>query len=112
MRSVTGTVESIVSSARRLVRLDRSADTRRHDFSQAFGKYPPYQEASNLDREQFVLEVVRPVLAQRAQAVQDGVQRAGPGSRVGTDAFARAYQVAVDMGLAEKDRTYRDYLDA
>ena len=104
MRSVTGTVESLVSSARRLVRMDGSADTRRDAFSQEFGTHPPYKEASKLDREQFAATSVRPVLAQRAQAVQDGAQGAG-------EAFGRAYQVAVDMGLAEQGKTHRDYLD-
>jgi hypothetical protein len=105
MRNVTGTVESIVSSARRLVGMNTSADTRREAFSQEFGKYPPYKEASKADRDQFVLDVVRPVLTERAQVVQNGAAGAGG------DEFGRAYQVAVDMGLAGKGQTYRDYLD-
>jgi hypothetical protein len=36
--------------------------------------------------------------------MQDGAHGAG-------EAFARAYQVAVDTGLVAKGQTYRDYLD-
>lgn len=97
------TVESIVSSARRLVGMNASADSSREAFSQEFGTFPPYKEASKADRETFMLDVVHPVLTQRAQAVQDSGPAAG-------EAFGRAYQVAVDMGLAEKGQTYRDYL--
>lgn len=107
MRNVTETVESVVSSARRLVGMNASADTRREAFSQEFGKYPPYKEASEMDREQFALDVVRPVLTQHALVAQE----AGPRSPGASAAFGRAYQVAVDMGLAEKGQTYRDYLD-
>jgi hypothetical protein len=104
MRSITGTVGSIVNSARRMAGMDGSADSSREAFTQEFGTHPPYQEASKLDREQFVATVVRPELAQRAQAMQDGAHGAG-------EAFARAYQVAVDTGLVAKGQTYRDYVD-
>ncbi len=104
MRNVSGTVESIVSSARRLVGMNASADSSREAFSQEFGTYPPYKEASKADREAFMLDVVRPVLIQRAQAVRDGGPAAG-------EAFGRAHRVATNMGLAVRGQTYRDYLD-
>lgn len=104
MRTVSGTVESFVSSARRLVGMRPTADSSRAAFSQEFGAYPPYKEASKADREAFMLDVVRPVLIERAQAARDSGPAAG-------EAFGRAYRVAVDMGLAEKGQTYRDYLD-
>ena len=107
MHRLTGATRSIVGKARRLVRLDATPDKRRQAFSQEFGHYPPYQEASESEREQFGREVVRPVLTQRAQAVQ---QSADQRQQEADEAFARAYQVAVDMGLAEKGQTYQDYL--
>jgi hypothetical protein len=54
---------------------------------------------------------VRPVLVERAHAVEDGAQGAGAGTPAASEAFGRAYQVDVDMGLAARGRTYRDYLD-
>lgn len=112
---ITVTVESIVSGARRLVHIGASADSRRLAFSQEFGQYPPYQEASPLEREQFAQEVVDPVLTKRAQAVQDSRHESVAGAldqpqRDAYEAFVRAHQVAVDMGLARKDQVHRDYL--
>lgn len=104
MRTVSGTVESLISSARRLVGMNASADSSREAFSQEFGKYPPYKEASNADREAFALDVVQPVLTERAQAVRESAPATG-------EAFARAYRVAVDMGLAVKGQTYKNYLN-
>ncbi|HYH12733.1 MAG TPA: hypothetical protein VD789_10300 [Thermomicrobiales bacterium] len=115
MQQLTGAFESIVSKARRLVNIDASPDKRRNDFSKEFGHVPPYREASAAEREQFARDVVRPVLVERAQAVQPAgdvggsVSQATPGEA--SESFNRAYLVATDMGLAEKGRTYRDYLD-
>lgn len=104
MRTISGTVESIVNNARRLVGMHASADTQREAFSREFGTYPPYKEASKTDREVFALDVVQPVLTERAQAVRASAPATG-------EAFGRAHRVAVDMGLAVKGQTYRDYLD-
>lgn len=104
MHRLTDAFGSVAGKVRRLVRLDATPDTRRQVFRDEFGQNPPQHEASTSVREQFAREVVRPVLVQRAQAVQDGAAGAG-------EAFTRAYQVAVDMGLATKGQTYRDYLE-
>jgi hypothetical protein len=121
MRTFSGTLESIMGGARRLVGRSAPADTRRESFAQEFGQHPPYREASTSQREQFAQNVVTPELSLRARAVsqanQAGGQQLASGAmnqphREASEAFARAYQVAVDMGLAEKGRTYRDYLDA
>lgn len=96
----------------RRVRLDATPDTRRQAFQEAFGHYPPHHEATASEREQFVREVVQPVLTQRAQEVQEATSGSvDQATREANEAFARAYQVAVDMGLAEKGQTYQDYLD-
>ena len=104
MHRLTDVVGSVVGTVRRLARLDATPDTRRQVFREEFGQNPPQYEASASAREQFAREVVRPVLDQRAHAVQDGAAGAG-------EAFTRAYRVAVDMGLVEKGQTHRDYLD-
>lgn len=121
MRTLTETVESMLGSARRLVGKSASADTQRETFSREFGVPPPYQEATPAQRDQFVRETVTPELSQRAQAVRQaseaGAKRfdsnaAAQVQSEANDTFVRAYKVAVDMGLAQKGRTYRDYLDA
>jgi hypothetical protein len=121
MRTLTGTVDSLLGSARRLVGKSASSDTQREAFSQEFGQHPPYKEATQAQRDQFVRETVTPVLSQRAQAVQQaseaGAKRFDSNAATqvqseANDTFVKAYKVAVDMGLAEKGRTYRDYLDA
>ncbi len=121
MRTLTETVESMLGSARRLVGKTASADTQRETFSREFGVPPPYREATQAQRDRFVQDTVTPVLAQRARAVRQaseaGAKRfdsnaAAQVQAEANDTFARAYKVAVDVGLAEKGRTYRDYLDA
>ena len=76
MHRLTGTVGSLVGKARRVIRRGPSAEERRQSFLREFGQYPPDHEASKSARELFAREVVRPVLAQRAQAVQQVIPEA------------------------------------
>lgn len=119
MERLSGAIGSVVDKARRMVGIGATGEARRQTFLREFGKYPAHFEASPAEREEIRREVVQPVLAQRARAVQQAAQERGPSSAAGTGdqpqpeaeaAFARAYQAAVDLGLAEKGRTYRDYL--
>jgi hypothetical protein len=113
MHRVTGVVGSIVGKARGLVGRGASAEERRQTFYREFGQYPSDFEASGAVREQLAREVVRPALVQRAQAVQQSASASGADGRPGREAeaaFTRAYQAAVDLKLAEKGKTYQDYL--
>ena len=109
MDRLTGAVGAVVGRVRRLVRLDATPDKRRQVFRAEFGQNPPPHEATAAEQEQFRREVVRPVLMERAQAVQQAAQ--GQWQQEANEAFGRTYQVAVDMGLAEKGQTYQDFLD-
>lgn len=119
MHRLTATVGPLVGKARRMTRRGPSAEERRQAFYREFGQYPPNYEASKSERERFGREVARPVLTQRAQAVQQAEQDRVDHSfsrtvdqtkREAEEAFARAYRLAVDLKLAEKGQTYQDYL--
>jgi hypothetical protein len=65
--------------------------------------------------------VVHPVLVRRARAIdertpapsaQDGHATIDPGPHDEEGAFRRAYQLAVELKLAAKGLTYRDFLVA
>jgi hypothetical protein len=107
MQQLTGAVESVVDKVRRLVRRGPSAEDQRQPFYREFGQYPPDFEAPKSERERFGREVVQPVLAQRAQAVQQADAQTQRGA---DEAFDRAYQLAVGLKLAKKGQTFQDYL--
>lgn len=119
MHRLTGTVGSLVGKAQRMTRRGPSAEERRQTFYREFGQYPPDHEAPKSERERVGREVVRPRLTQRAHAVwqaeQDRVQPSvsrtvDQTKQEAEEAFARAYQLAVGLKLAEKGQTYQDYL--
>jgi hypothetical protein len=107
MHRLTGAVGSVVGKARRMARRGLSAEERREPFYREFGQYPPDHEAPTSERERFGREVVRPVLTQRAHAVQQADEHT---KREADEAFARAYRLAVGAKLAKEGQTYQDYL--
>lgn len=111
MRRLTAAIGSALGKARGMVRRGGAAEDRRQSFHREFGQYPPHFEASSAERERFAHEVVRPVLAQRAHAVQRAAAgAAGEPMREAQAAFDRAYQAAVALKVAETGKTYHDYL--
>jgi hypothetical protein len=107
MHRLTTAVGSVVGKARRMTRRGPSGEERREPFYREFGQYPPDHEATTVERERFDREVVRPVLTQRAHAVQQADE---PTKREAEEAFARAYRLAVEANLAKGGQTYQDYL--
>lgn len=119
MQRLSGTLTSILSSARHRIP-GQSANDRRQVFLQEFGQFPAHFEATAAERRQFASEVVEPALVLRAQAIER-VARPGatgnapaPGGDDRADreaAFRRAYDAAVALRLAEGGRAYTDYLE-
>ena len=107
MQRLTGVVGSVVGKARRMAHRGRSAEERREPFAREFGQYPPDHEAPQSERERFGREVVRPVLTQRAHAVQQAAEHTKGEAE---EAFARAHRLAVGARFAKEGQTYRDYL--
>lgn len=121
MSLVTTARHTVATSIHNLLRGAPSTAERRQAFKQEFDFYPSGSEATETERTVFAREAVRPVLVQRAQAIdQLGQEATGTNHpRVTTAsrnesqaAFTRAYRLATALKLADKGLTYRDFLVA
>jgi hypothetical protein len=121
MQRLIGSLGSITASARQLIQRGSSREDRRQAFHHEFGKYPAHFEATPGERSLFASEVVHPVLVRRARAIDErmsapnaqvGHATTDPGPHDDEGAFRRAYQLAVELNLADKGLTYRDFLIA